>query len=71
MTGKLPLTRPEIYYGEEPDHYVIVNTKAKEFDYPVGDGNVQTVFEGEGGVSAGLDPQPARLRLGVRRPEHR
>ena len=53
VTGKLPVTRPEIYYGEEPEHYVIVKTKAREFDYPIGEGSVQNVFEGEGGVKLG------------------
>jgi uncharacterized membrane protein (UPF0182 family) len=53
VTGKVPLTRPEIYYGEEPEHYVIVKTDAQEFDYPVEDGNVQTVFQGEGGIKLG------------------
>ena len=48
--GIIEVTRPEIYYGGMPDHYVIVNTEEKEFDYPAGDTNVQTVFEGEGGV---------------------
>jgi uncharacterized protein len=52
VEGKLPVTRPEIYYGEEPDHYVIVKTQDKEFDY---EGGPQTVFEGEGGVKIG-DP---------------
>jgi len=53
VTGKLQVTRPEIYYGEEADHYVIVKTKAEEFDYPVGEGSIQTVFEGGGGVKLG------------------
>jgi hypothetical protein len=53
VSGVLPVTRPEIYYGEEPEHYVIVKTKAQEFDYPVGETSVQTVFEGEGGVQLG------------------
>ena len=53
VTGKLAVTRPEIYYGEEPDHYVIVKTKDREFDYPVGEGNAQNVFEGGGGASLG------------------
>jgi uncharacterized membrane protein (UPF0182 family) len=53
VTGRLPVTRPEIYYGEQPDHYVIVKTTDKEFDYPIGDGNEQTVFEGQGGASLG------------------
>ncbi|HWC29483.1 MAG TPA: UPF0182 family protein, partial [Dehalococcoidia bacterium] len=51
VTGKLPVSRPEIYYGEQPDHYVIVKTTDQEFDYPEGDGNAQTVFEGEGGAA--------------------
>jgi len=36
----LPLHRPEIYYGEETDHYVITRTSYPEFDYPRGDDNV-------------------------------
>ncbi len=48
--GIIDIAQPEIYYGEMPDHYVIVNTEEKEFDYPAGDTSVQTVFEGEGGV---------------------
>lgn len=50
VNGVLPVTRPEIYYGEEPEHYVIVKTNDREFHYPIGEGAAQTVFEGEGGV---------------------
>jgi uncharacterized membrane protein (UPF0182 family) len=53
VSGKPSLTRPQIYYGEEPEHYVIVKTKAKEFDHPEGTSSVQSVFEGEGGVKLG------------------
>lgn len=53
ISGKLALDRPEIYYGEEPEHYVIVKTQSKEFDYPIGEGAAQTVFEGDGGVQLG------------------
>jgi uncharacterized protein len=53
VTGELQITRPEIYYGEQPDHYVIVKTQDPEFHYPIGDGAAQTVFEGEGGASVG------------------
>jgi uncharacterized membrane protein (UPF0182 family) len=50
------VTRPEIYYGESPNDYVIVNTKTKEFSYPTTAGNVYSVYEGKGGVplSSGL-----------------
>ncbi|MDD4169976.1 MAG: UPF0182 family protein, partial [Desulfotomaculaceae bacterium] len=50
-TTDIEVTRPEIYYGEVTDNYVIVNTKTKEFDYPLGDDNAYTTYEGDGGVS--------------------
>jgi uncharacterized membrane protein (UPF0182 family) len=50
VSGVVQIQRPEIYYGEEPDHYVIVNTKSPEFDYPLGAGQVNTNFQGAGGV---------------------
>ncbi len=49
-TPKLKLKQPGIYYGEETNQYVIVNTKAKEFDYPKGNQNVYTSYQGKGGV---------------------
>ncbi|MCK9418647.1 MAG: UPF0182 family protein [Nitrospirae bacterium] len=42
--------RPEIYYGESPNDYVIVNTKTREFSYPTTKENVYTVYAGSGGV---------------------
>ncbi len=32
------------------DFYVLVNTDVKEFDYPMGDSNVRSTYEGNGGV---------------------
>jgi uncharacterized membrane protein (UPF0182 family) len=49
----LKLTRPEIYYGETVNPYIFVRTKAREFDYPVGDQNEYTHYEGDGGVPVG------------------
>ena len=46
----LTITRPEIYYGEITKGYVIVKTKAKEFDYPKGDENVYSTYAGNGGM---------------------
>jgi uncharacterized membrane protein (UPF0182 family) len=46
----LKIERPEIYYGEKTDEYVLVKTKTKEFDYPKGDKNVYTIYQGDGGV---------------------
>jgi hypothetical protein len=47
---ELSVTRPEIYFGELTDDYVLVNTNELELDYPAGDQNVYTSYEGTGGV---------------------
>ncbi len=47
---EIKITRPEIYYGEKTNNYVIVNTDEKEFDYPSGDSNVYCTYEGDGGI---------------------
>jgi hypothetical protein len=58
------ITRPEIYYGELTNSYVIVRTKMEEFDYPRGDENVYTTYAGEGGVV--LDSAIKRLAYALR-----
>lgn len=50
---ELAVERPEIYYGELPNDYVIVKTKAKEFNYPKGEENVFATYQGKGGVEIG------------------
>jgi uncharacterized membrane protein (UPF0182 family) len=52
-TGPLRVTRPEIYYGEVSNAYVLVRTRQPELDYPKGDENVYTRYEGQGGVGIG------------------
>ncbi len=48
------VTRPEIYFGEMTNDYVIVNTNTVEFDYPIGGNeNAHTMYEGEDGVNIG------------------
>ena len=49
-TVPISLKQMGIYYGEESDQFVLVNTTTKEFDYPKGDGNVYTSYAGKGGV---------------------
>lgn len=46
----IQIKRPEIYYGETVRDYVIVNTLTKEFDYPSGDGNIYSTYDGDGGI---------------------
>ncbi|MFN2481965.1 MAG: UPF0182 family protein [Pyrinomonadaceae bacterium] len=50
---EVKLTRPQIYFGEKTDTTVYVKTRQKEFDYPQGDANASTVYEGEGGFAVG------------------
>ncbi len=47
------IDRPQIYFGEKPAPYVFVRTTVKEFDYPLGDSNARTVYDGKGGVGIG------------------
>lgn len=41
---------PQIYYGELTNTHVIVNTEEAEFDYPSGNKNMYTKYDGTGGV---------------------
>jgi uncharacterized protein len=45
----LKFTRPELYYGESVQDPVFVDTAQPEFDYPSGDRNVETHYQGKGG----------------------
>lgn len=49
-TTDLFITRPELYFGEKTDQYIIVNTDEPEFDYPSGSDNVTTRYEGDAGI---------------------
>jgi hypothetical protein len=47
---ELEIKEPRIYYGELTSDYIITNTLQKEFDYPIGDQNVFTEYQGNGGI---------------------
>jgi uncharacterized membrane protein (UPF0182 family) len=49
----LAVSRPAIYYGEKTPGYRIVATEIPEFDYPKGDKNVYTSYDGKGGIPLG------------------
>jgi uncharacterized membrane protein (UPF0182 family) len=61
---ELAVTRPEIYFGELTDDYVLVKTEELELDYPSGDQNVYASYEGTGGVV--LDSFLKRLAYALR-----
>ena len=46
----LEITRPEVYFGELTNQYIITNTKEREFDYPQGEQNAEAIYEGTGGI---------------------
>jgi uncharacterized protein len=49
--GTFDIEQPQIYFGEKTNDYVIVKTNTQEFDYPKGNENVYSRYEGDGGVA--------------------
>ncbi len=49
----LNVTRPEVYFGELTNTDVYVKTRQKEFNYPQGESNNLTSYEGNGGILLG------------------
>ena len=51
--GQIPVSRPEIYYGESGAGWAVVKSKVPEFDYPSGSGNAEVTYQGTSGVNIG------------------
>ncbi len=49
----ISITRPEIYFGETTDTDVYVRTRQQEFNYPQGQTNSLTSYQGTGGIVLG------------------
>ena len=49
----IQVKRPEIYFGEMTNTDVYVKTRQKEFNYPQGQSNSLTSYEGNGGIVLG------------------
>src|SRR4029077_4490987 len=49
----LSVTRPEVYFGELTNTDVYVNTRQQEFNYPQGQTNNLTSYQGNGGIVLG------------------
>jgi len=62
-TKSLKLTRPEIYYGETVHEPVFVRTGQEEFNYPSGNENVLSRYDGTGGFP--ISSLPLRLAAAV------
>ena len=63
----LKVTRPEIYFGELTNTDVYVKTRQQEFNYPQGETNSLTSYEGTGGIVARRLPAPHAHRPRPRR----
>jgi hypothetical protein len=68
----IKLTRPEIYYGEVTHEPVFVHTALEEFNYPAGEANQKSRYEGKGGfpissfamrIAAALDEGEVKILL--------
>jgi uncharacterized protein len=49
----VPIGKPRIYYGELTNPYIMTSTKVRELDFPSGQENVYTVYDGTGGIKIG------------------
>ncbi len=77
----LPVGRPRLYYGSAPALYAIAPTQVREFDYPDGELNVYTHYNGRGGIplhsplerlmAAAYLPEPRLLFTGSITPDSR
>ncbi|MCU1257619.1 MAG: hypothetical protein JWO80_504 [Bryobacterales bacterium] len=62
-TPSLKLTRPEIYYGEVTHEPIFVRTSQEEFNYPSGNDNKKSRYEGKGGFP--ISSLPMRLAAAI------
>ena len=53
IRNSIPIGKPRIYYGELTNPYIMASTKVKELDFPSGEENVYTVYDGAGGIKIG------------------
>ena len=60
VRSSIPVGNPRIYFGGLTDTYIMTSTQVQELDYPSGNENVYTVYDGTGGIA--LDT-PARRWL--------
>ena len=53
IANSIPIGKPRIYYGELTNPYIMTSTKVRELDFPSGEENVYTVYDGQGGIKIG------------------
>ncbi|KRQ86478.1 hypothetical protein ABG79_01684 [Caloramator mitchellensis] len=50
VSGKISVDKPQIYFGEINNDYVIINAKNNEIDYPYGSGEKENRYDGKAGI---------------------
>ncbi|MGL5438864.1 MAG: UPF0182 family protein [Filifactoraceae bacterium] len=50
----LNLNKPQVYFGELTNDYVVVNTSEEEFDYPQGESNATVEYDGTAGINMNI-----------------
>ena len=53
IRNSIPIGKPRIYFGELTNPYIMTPTRVRELDYPSGQENVYTTYDGTGGVKIG------------------
>ena len=53
IRNSIPIGKPRIYYGELTNPYIMTSTRVRELDYPSGEDNVYTTYDGTGGIKIG------------------
>jgi len=53
IRNSIPIGKPRIYFGELTNPYIMTSTKVRELDFPSGEDNVYTVYDGTGGIKIG------------------
>ncbi|HEY9761159.1 MAG TPA: UPF0182 family protein [Trichocoleus sp.] len=53
ISASIPIGKPRIYFGELTNTYILTNTQVPELDYPSGEDNVYTTYQGRAGINIG------------------
>lgn len=53
IKNSIAISKPRIYYGELTNPFILTSTKLRELDFPSGEENVYTVYDGTGGIKIG------------------
>ncbi|QHI72363.1 UPF0182 family membrane protein [Aminipila terrae] len=54
QVNEINIKRPEIYFGELTNNYILTNTNEEEFDYPNGEDNKYAIYKGKAGIKLNL-----------------